>query len=155
MPKTENDIMFIGSLVEFISRKTKNRQAVVADIIGYDRLKHIYDYADVNHCLSMEDLYSELCEDITFPIGKYDMSKSYNERSIKNIYLAAKPIAFMTTDMKLNHAEAFNKYWEIIHAEWFTKYLFNWDIELYRQPSYFLVYCYENHVVNIDDFPCI
>jgi hypothetical protein len=61
----------------------------------------------------------------------------------------------MTTDMKLNNDEAFNKYWEIIHAKWFTQYLFNWDVELYSQPSYFLVYCYENHIANIDDFPCI
>lgn len=51
--KMYNDLLFIGTSVEYISRRTKNHQVVVMDRIGYEGLKHVYDYADINHCLFM------------------------------------------------------------------------------------------------------
>lgn len=44
--KMYNDLLFIGTYVEYISRRTKNHQVVVMDRIGYD-------YADIDHCLFM------------------------------------------------------------------------------------------------------
>lgn len=41
--KMYNDLLFIGTYVEYISRRTKNHQVVVMDRIGYEGLKHVYD----------------------------------------------------------------------------------------------------------------
>lgn len=73
--KMYNDLLFIGTYVEYISRRTKNHQVVVMDRIGYEGLKHVYDYADIDHCLFMLQHLGEFQEKYNLPTGDYDTSE--------------------------------------------------------------------------------
>ena len=58
--KQKNDVLYVCSLIETIARKTKNHRQ---DVI---RL------AEVNHCLSFEQVSDELIEDLNIPDGDFD-----------------------------------------------------------------------------------
>lgn len=54
--KEKDDIFYVCSLIEFISRKTYNHRS---DIVGYFNKKDIarqLKSAEVNHCLSFEQV---------------------------------------------------------------------------------------------------
>lgn len=48
--KRDNDLFFTCSLIEYISRKTKNIRADVVNKLGKTRISKIYELADVYHC---------------------------------------------------------------------------------------------------------
>ena len=61
--KQKDDIYYVCSLIEFIARKTKNHRQ---DVIRYFSKKDIQRQlrlAEVNHCLSFEQVADELIED--------------------------------------------------------------------------------------------
>ena len=45
--KNNNDLFFTCSLIEYIGRRAKRTRRKVVDILGKERLKRIYEYADV------------------------------------------------------------------------------------------------------------
>ncbi len=60
--KQMNDIFYVCSLIEYIARKTKNhRQDVIRCFSQKDIERQIYD-AEVNHCLSFEQVSEELID---------------------------------------------------------------------------------------------
>ena len=52
--KKDNDLFYTCSLIDYISRKTKNIRADVVNQLGRKRLDKIYDLADVYHCDNIE-----------------------------------------------------------------------------------------------------
>ena len=67
-----NDIYYVASLIEFTGRKTKNRRSLIVDKLGKDGFFHLIEYADVNHCLSFEQVSDELIEDYEIMDGTFD-----------------------------------------------------------------------------------
>ena len=57
-----NDIYYTASLLEYLSRKTKNRRADVARLLGVKGIAGVYEFAEVNHCLSFDQVADELIE---------------------------------------------------------------------------------------------
>ena len=47
--KKDNDLFFTCSLIEYISRKTKNIRGDVVNKLGKTRISKIYELADVYH----------------------------------------------------------------------------------------------------------
>ena len=52
--KEENDLFFTCSLIEYISRKTKNRKETVIKKLGEENLTKIYDLAEIYHSENIE-----------------------------------------------------------------------------------------------------
>lgn len=70
--KQKNDVFYVCSLIETIARKTKNhRQDVIRHFtkVGIERQLRL---AEVNHCLSFEQVSDELIEDLHIPDGDFD-----------------------------------------------------------------------------------
>lgn len=73
MNDTQKDNLFyVCSLIEFIGRKTKNRRADVVKILGKKELKRQLELADVNHCLSFEQVSDEIIEYFNIKEGNFD-----------------------------------------------------------------------------------
>ena len=70
--KDKNDLFYICSLIEFISRNTKNRRADIVKILGDNEIKRQLNLADVNHCLSFEQVSDEIIEYFDIKDGDYD-----------------------------------------------------------------------------------
>ena len=70
--KQKNDVLYVCSLIETIARKTKNhRQDVIRHFTKAD-IERQLRLAEVNHCLSFEQVSDELIEDLNIPEGDFD-----------------------------------------------------------------------------------
>ncbi len=70
--KLKNDLFYVCSLIEFIARKTKNKRAVIVKALGEKGIEKQLEDADVNHCLSFEQVSDELIEFYGIPYGDFD-----------------------------------------------------------------------------------
>ena len=70
--KEYNDLFFVCSLIEYISRKTKNHRDVVVNAIGKEKLQHLYELADVYHCENIDKITAELIDSHHIKTGLFD-----------------------------------------------------------------------------------
>ena len=70
--KERNDYFYVCSLIEYIARQTHNRRGVITETLGKAGIeKQLYD-AEVNHCLSFEQVSDELIEQYNITEGDFD-----------------------------------------------------------------------------------
>jgi hypothetical protein len=70
--RNANNLFFLCSLIEYISRKTKNHRNVVANAIGKTKLQQIFDFSDVYHSENIDKLTFELIEKHNIENGHFD-----------------------------------------------------------------------------------
>ena len=70
--KTDNDLFFVCSLIEYIARKTLNHRDVVVSALGKERIQHVFDLADVYHCENIDKISDELIEKSQLSAGTFD-----------------------------------------------------------------------------------
>ncbi len=70
--KELDDIFYVCSLIEYISRKTKNHRYDVIKYFSENDIKRQLRLAEVNHCLSFEQVSDELIEEYKIVDGSYD-----------------------------------------------------------------------------------
>lgn len=68
----KNDLFYVCSLIEFIGRKSKNKRSTIVEILGNEELDRQLSLAEVNHCLSFEQVSDELIEYFNIPDGEFD-----------------------------------------------------------------------------------
>lgn len=70
--QTKNDIFYVCSLIEYLGRITKNRRAIIVELLGKKELERQLELAQVNHCLPMEQVADELIEKFQIVEGDFD-----------------------------------------------------------------------------------
>ena len=73
--KIENDLLYVCTLIEYVARKTCNHRKYIVEKMGEKLIRYHIEYADVNHCLSMEQVSEELIEDAKIEKGDFDTVK--------------------------------------------------------------------------------
>lgn len=73
--KQRDDIYYVCSLIEFIARKTKNHRQDVIQHFSKADVERQLRLAEVNHCLSFEQVADELIEDYGISDGDFDTVK--------------------------------------------------------------------------------
>ena len=73
--KQKDDIYYVCSLIEFIARKTKNHRQDVIRHFSKANVERQLRLAEVNHCLSFEQVADELIEDYGISDGDFDTVK--------------------------------------------------------------------------------
>lgn len=70
--KERNDYFYVCSLIEYVARQTKNRRGVITKALGKVGVeKQLYD-AEVNHCLSFEQVGDEIIAYYQISNGDFD-----------------------------------------------------------------------------------
>ena len=81
-PKEQNDYFYVCSSIEYIARETKNKRGTIVNLPGKKGIeKQLYD-AEVNHCLSFEQVSDELIEFYKIPEGDIDTISSHSTNAI-------------------------------------------------------------------------
>lgn len=70
--KDKNDLYYICSLIEYLGRVTKNHRSTIIQILGKEEIARQLDLAEVNHCLSFEEVSDELIEYFNIENGDFD-----------------------------------------------------------------------------------
>ena len=82
--KERNDYFYLCSLIEYTARKTLNKRGTIVRALGKKGIeKQLYD-AEVNHCLSFEQVSDEISD---FNTDLYYQNPSYLEWSYREGYL--------------------------------------------------------------------
>lgn len=68
----ENNLFYICGLIEFISRLTKNTKRDVIQKLGKDKIKKMYELAEVYHCENIEKIANEFINEASISNGGYD-----------------------------------------------------------------------------------
>lgn len=141
MTEQEKDnIYFVCCMIEVIGRKTKNRRHDVTMYLR-DGLAHELEYADITHCLPMEQVAEEWIESYNIPDGSYD-TLSGNEYEIPS----SLSIGRVYQNLVLNTATSQQDPVKAIESVFDSPIIDNiTDFDsgvYYRSPSY-LQYCYE------------
>lgn len=58
--KDRNDLFYVCSLIEYISRVTKNRRGAVVQRLGLDGIRKLIHDAEMDHCLPFEQVADEV-----------------------------------------------------------------------------------------------
>ena len=68
----KDNLFYLCTLIEFIGRKTRNHRSYIVKSLGKEGIeKQLYD-AEVNHCLSFEQVSDEVIETYSIKDGDYD-----------------------------------------------------------------------------------
>ncbi|MDO5424404.1 MAG: hypothetical protein Q4F41_11815 [Eubacteriales bacterium] len=73
--KQKDDIYYVCCLIEFLARKTKNHRQDIIRYFSKKDLERQLRIAEVNHCLSFEQVSDELIEDYGIADGTFDTVK--------------------------------------------------------------------------------
>lgn len=70
--REDNNLFYTCGLIEYISRKTKNKRADVVNNLGKERISKINEFADVYHCENLEQVSDEFALDANIKRGQFD-----------------------------------------------------------------------------------
>ena len=133
----DNDLFFTCSLIDYIARKTKNKRADVVNTLGVERIRKIYDLADVYHCDSIERVSDDfICESgmcgYAIP-SHWDIGKVY-KRLIKSV----------SEYEKIDVIDALMK----IYNSFISEKIDDYNSSMYYENPSYLLECYlENKVL--------
>ena len=74
--KERNDYFYVCALIEYIARETKNHRGDIVNQIGEDGIKKLLYDAEVDHCLSFEQVSDEVVD--YYKIKQGDFGKLYS-----------------------------------------------------------------------------
>lgn len=80
MKTNKNDLFYICSLIESVSRESGNSKAEIVDILGEKKIKRLYKFAEVNHCLPIEQVTDEVIN--LNQINRKEKTKQKRKQSI-------------------------------------------------------------------------
>lgn len=140
MQKNNDSLFYTCSLIEFISRKTKNQRNNVIEYLGED-LERIYNYQDVFHCEPIEKVADDFITRNNIPNGNYDnISKCKYE--IPSYWDIGEVFERLIEDC-YEEDEVFIGIREV-YGSWLAEKIFNFNSDLYYQPRDYLAECYRS-----------
>ena len=138
--KNNNALFFTCSLIEYIGRSIKRTRCEVTDMLGKERVKRIYDYADVFHCELIEKTAAEFIEESQMETGDFD-----NVRTCRYTVLGYWDIGEVYERLVedcYNHAYIISGLWEVYHS-WIDARILDYNTYFYYQPRDYIAECYK------------
>ena len=131
----KNNLFYICSLLESISRTTGLKKREIIDRIGLKQLHHLYNYAPVNHCLPIQQITQEIIENHHLPIIKKE-----NHHQSVSVWDNGKVYQRLIIDIS-NETNWFDMLLEVYHS-WICDYLDDTSFPIYWQSRSYIKECY-------------
>ena len=142
MRDLENDVFFVCSLIEYLGRKTKNTKKTIVEKLGYNKIKKIYDLADVYHSENIEKITDELIEENNILIGDYDILKNIKNSNPPSYWDMGKVYQTLVKMISSDENDYVNKILEVM-SSWIIPHFDNYDSSLYFESPSYLLACYK------------
>ena len=139
MEKNNDALFFTCSLIEYISRATRNRRKDVVKSLGKD-LQQIYCYADVFHCEPIEKVADDFTQRNNIPAGNYD-NISKCKYTVPDYWDIGEVFARLIEDC-YEEKDIFKGIKEV-YDSWLTDKILNFNSDLYYQSRDYLAACYK------------
>lgn len=132
--KERNDYFYVCALIEYIARETQNHRRDIVEAIGEVGIRKLLRDAEVNHCLSFEQVSDEVIEYYKIKNGTFD-TISNCKYSIPSYLDIGKLYSIMVEDCAKpgEEVEELMK----IFSSFISDEISNFNTDLYYQnPSY-------------------
>lgn len=140
--KIENDIYYVCSLIEYISRITKNKRADVVNAIGINGLQHLINVADVNHCLSFEQVSDEIVEEYQITHGNYD-SVGRCKYKVPNFLSIGKNYQRLISDIKSESDKSYVEIMLEVFNSFISEAMSDFNSSVYYSSREYFKACYD------------
>ncbi|WP_252229996.1 hypothetical protein [Clostridium sp. ZBS15] len=79
----DNNLFFTCSIIEYVSRITKNKRSYVVNMLGEKGIGFIYEFADVLHSENIDAVADELINDYKIKNGNFDNVKECEDKEYR------------------------------------------------------------------------
>jgi len=139
MEKNNNNLFYICSLIEYISRKTKNYRYDVVKQLDKD-LQRIYNYSDVFHCEPIEKVADDFIQRNNISCGKYDnvLKCKYTVPyywDIGEVFARLIEDCYEENNVITGIKE--------VYSSWLANKILNFNSDLYYQSREYIALCYK------------
>ena len=139
MEKNNNSLFYICSLIEYISRKTKNYRYDVVKQLDKD-VQRIYNYSDVFHCEPIEKVADDFIQKDAISDGDYD-NLSKCKYAIPDYWDIGEVFSRLIEDCY--EEENIITGIKEVYASWMAEKILNFNSDLYYQSREYLAVCYK------------
>ena len=140
-PQEDNDLFFTCSLIEYIARKTKNTKKEIVNKLGYEKIKKIYNLAEVYHSENMDKVADELITDCKIEQGNYDIIAE-TENRIPTYWEIGRVYQRLIKMVNGNTNEYINTTIEVL-SSWIIEKIDNYDSSMYYENPDYIYNCYK------------
>ena len=141
----DNDLFFVCSLIEYISRKTKNTKKYIVEKLGKEAIKKIYDLAEVYHCENMEKVSEELIQKYKIQNGTYDILTECKYK-IPTIWELGRIYQRLIIMVNNNEEEYIDTLLEVL-SSWIIEKIDNYNSSMYYENSSYIYECYKQNKI--------
>ncbi len=133
----ENNLFYTCSLIEYISRITKNSKKYIVDKLGYDNINKIYKLADIYHNENIEKVADDFISICNIKNGTYN----YKEKipSYYDVGKIYKRLIVMIDNDDKNYVSNLIK----VMTSWIVKPLDNYNSSMYYENPSYIYNCYK------------
>ena len=146
MSKEMNDLFFVCSMIEKVSRESKQKQSYVINKIGKENINRLYRYADVFHCENPDKISYELIENNNIEIGTYDKI-SRCKYKIPTYWEIGEIYARLI--INVNKEGIIDTLFEVYNS-WIEEIMDNYNSSFYYESPEYHLACYEDGKVLFD-----
>lgn len=144
--KAYDDIYYTASLIEYIGRKTTNRRSAIVEHIGKKGLEQLVELADVNHCLSFEQVSNEIIDRYAIKEGTYDTVSSC-QFEVPSHLAIGRVYARLVSRITESVADYPSMLFQVLTSS-ITEAISNFNSSFYFAPSDEVEYYYRNRYQN-------
>ncbi|MGL5085997.1 MAG: hypothetical protein ACRC68_09855 [Clostridium sp.] len=131
----KNDLFYVCSLIEFLGRKTKNTRASIVKILGKKEIERQLEIAEVNHCLSFEQVSDELIEYFNIEEGSFD-SVGLCKYNVPSFQAIGKEYQRLISDVSLEKSNVVDILFEVFQS-FISEEISNFNSSVYySSPEY-------------------
>lgn len=134
-----DNLYYFCSLIEFITRKTKNHHKYVISYFTPEIIERQLDVAEVNHCLSFEQVSDELISNFSIPLGDFDYTSNCLYEVPTNTQIGSVYSKLIRDVMKDNLVSTIIE----VFSSFICDYISNFNSDVYYQSPNYMKYCYE------------
>ena len=122
------------------SKKNKNQKKIVAQKLGKDNIKKIYELAEIYHCENIEKISDEFIEKCNIEMGQYDIVSNceYNVPTYWDIGKVYKRLILMVDSNKDNYI---NTLIDVL-SSWIIEKIDNYNSSMYYENPVYIYQCY-------------
>ena len=134
----KNNLFFVCSLIELLSRNTNNKKEYIVNKLGIDRITKIYNLAEVYHSENIDKIVQELIDECDIKIGNYKLKIKDNKPTFWEIGRVYQQLILNITNNEANYIEVLIK----DLSSWIIEKIDNYDSSLYYENSDYIYNCY-------------
>lgn len=137
--RNNNNLFYTCSLIEYMGRKKKRRRKEIVDELGKEKMRRIYEYADVFHCEPIEKVAAEFIAAAQIVEGDFD-NEGDCRYHVPDYWTMGEVYERLIEDSYPDDA-VLDGIWEVYHS-WIDESISDYNTDFFYQPRDYIAACY-------------